>query len=489
MPIPTMPRSEMSPAMLLAELPESKQREVLSSLSAEQLRRMPYDWQFWARPKQYRPIGEFLQSEHSYCLITSGRGFGKTRVGSEWTRYVMENGIYSEGSIVAPTVGLARRDMIRGSSGILRVCPPDSVIYEPSKQTLTWPAHIHGLKRDGIVNILSADDPERLRGLNNEFIWADELAAWDKAEDAWAMLMFTLRVGESPKALITSTPQPLKLLADLIDDAEKENPQTLLIEGSTYENAGNLNERFLKAIIQKYENTELGDQEIYGKLLRNMGGLFKPSFIGRLNASDCPEFLRTVVAIDPAASSKMTSNDTAIAVASQGVDGNYYLRHIEASKWTPKAWSDKLNDLYKEYRADCIIAEINNGGEMVEHTIQQGYKDLPVKVINASKGKTKRAEPISLLYQKGKIFHVTNSYVDAKGREVGGAMARLKDNAIRDAEKQMFVFRNLPNEENDKVDAIVYAFAELSGNDFREFEVPAVAGSRFRGNSNIGLIF
>ena len=487
--IPPLPRSEMSPAQLLKELPEAAQKEVLSVLTPAQIKNLPYDWKFWARPKQYKPISEFLTSSHDTCLITSGRGFGKTRVGAEWVRYVMENGVYSEGSIVAPTSLNARRDMIMGSAGLLRICPPGSIIYEPSKLTITWPATYHGLKRDGIVNILSADDPERLRGLNNEFVWADELAAWDKAEDAWDMLMFTLRVGSAPKALVTSTPQPIKILADLMDhpnDPTKTNPKTLLIEGSTYENEANLNARFLQSILQKYENSELGDQEIHGKLLRNMGGLFKPSFVQRINEKDCPEFIRTVVTIDPAASSKITSNDTAIAVASKGTDGNYYLRHIEAGKWTPKVWADRLNTLHKEYGADCIIAEANNGGEMVEQTIQQGYRDLPVKVIKASLGKTKRAEPISLLYQKGKIFHITYSYLDAKGKEVGGNIARLKDTAIRDAEKQMFVFRNLPNEDNDKVDAIVYAFAELSGNDFRDFEAPAVAGYR-RNTSPIGL--
>lgn len=485
--IEPLKREEMSPALLLAELPEAEQRKILAGLTASQLRHLPYDWKFWARPKQYAPIGKFLESNHTTCLITSGRGFGKTRVGSEWTRYVMENGIYSYGSIVAPTSLNARRDMIKGTAGLLSVCPPDSIIYEPSKLTITWPASVHGLKKDGVVNILSADDPERLRGLNNEFIWADELAAWDKAEDAWDMLMFTLREGESPKALITSTPQPLKLLADLIEDAHKPNGKTLLIEGSTYENAANLNSRFLKVIFDKYENTDLGDQEIHGKLLTNMGGLFKPEFITHIRADKCPDFIRTVVAMDPAASSKITSNETAIAVASKGTDGNYYLRTIEASKWTPKAWADKLNELYREFHADCVVAEINTGGEMVEHTITQAYPNLPVKVITASKGKTKRAEPISYLYQKGRIFHVTNSYTDDKGVPQGGMTGRIRDNALREAEKQMFVFRNLPNEDNDKVDAIVYAFAELSGNDYRDYEAPAVAGIRTTRQPTIGF--
>lgn len=480
-----MIRSEMSPAMLLKELPEAEQRKVLATLSPTQLKNLPYDWQFWARPKQYKPITEFLKSDHNFCLITSGRGFGKTRIGAEWVRYVMENGIYTEGSIIAPTSLNARRDMIKGSGGILRACPEGSVIYEPSKLTLTWPAAYHGLQRDGIVNILSADDPERLRGLNNEFIWADELAAWDKAEEAWEMLMFGLRIGPAPKALITSTPQPLKLIADFIDG--DLSSKTMLIEGSTYENAANLNERFLKAITDKFANTDLGDQEIHGRLLRNLGGLFKPEYIRHKLYTECPEFIRTVIAIDPAASSKITSNDTAIAVASKGVDGNYYLQLVSANKWTPSAWADELNKLHKEYHADCIIAETNNGGEMVENTIQQGYKDLPVKTITASRGKTLRAEPISLLYQKGKIHHISYSHLDSKGEEVGGALARLKDTAIREAEKQMFVFKNLPNEDNDKVDAIVYAFAELSGNDFREFETPAVAGYRTSQNPLVGL--
>jgi phage terminase large subunit-like protein len=478
MKIPKLPRSEMSPAQLLAELPEDKQREVLATLTPDQLRNLQYDWKFWARPKQYKPISEFLENDKTICLVTSGRGFGKTRVGAQWVDYVMANGIYRRGSIIAPTVSNARRDMIMGDAGLINICPPDSIIYEPSKTMITWPAAVHGLKYDGIVNILSADDPARLRGLNNEFIWADELAAWDKAEDAWDMLMFTLRTGESPKALVTSTPQPLKLIAELLEEAEKPNGTVMVIEGSTYENAGNINKRFLKAILQKYEDTDLGDQEIHGKLLKNMGGLFKPEYVGRKKIKECPEFVRTVISIDPAAASKMSSNETAIAVASKGSDGNYYLRQVSAGKWTPKGWADEIHALYKEYRADCIVAEINQGGEMVEHTIQQGYQDLPVKVNHTNKGKELRAQPISLLYQKGKIFHVTHSDVDKSGNHVGGNQAIIRDRAIREAEKQMYVFRNLPNEANDKVDAIVYALLELSGNDFRDFEVPAVAGVR-----------
>jgi len=400
-----------------------------------------------------------------------------TRIGAEWVRYVMERGIYSLGCIVGQTVSTVRRDMIKGDAGILNVCPigPDGmpkVIYEPSKMTLTWPAQTFGLKRDGVINILSADDPDRLRGLNNEFIWADELASWDKVDEAWDMLMFTLRKGHAPKVLITSTPQPLKLLAELIQD-----PDTLLIEGSTYENAGNLNKRYVQKIIRKYEGTELGRQEIHGELLKNMGGLFKPEYITRINENKCPEFIRTVLAIDPATTSKLTSNDTAIAVASKGVDGNYYLRRVEANKWTPEQWAEKVAELNKEYHPHCIVAEINQGGEMVETTLRQVSKDLPIKVTHTSKGKDKRAEPVSLLYGKGRVLHVRYNYIH-KDREVGGTIGLRKDEAIQEAEKQMFIFKNLPNEENDKVDAVVYAIRELSESEDRDFEAPAVSGYR-----------
>jgi phage terminase large subunit-like protein len=462
---------EKSAREQLAELPEKEQRKILGKLSKEELLKLQYDWKFHARPKQYKPISEFLDSSHSICLITSGRGFGKTRTGAEWVRYVMENGIYRRGTIVGPTAANARDIMIKGD-GILSVCPPDNMpVYESSKLILTWP-------NGGIVTIASADNPARLRGQNNEFIWADELASWDKAQDAWDQLMFTLRKGHNPKALVTSTPQPLELIANLFEESEKENPDVMLIEGSSYENQANLNPRFLAKILQKYEGTDLGDQEIHGRLLKNLGGLFKREYIVHKDWSKLPHMLRTVVAVDPAASSKATSDDTGLAVCAKGLDNNYYLLHVEGIKRTPKEWADRVAELYKVYNADLIVAEINNGGEMVEETIQKGYKDLPVKVIHASRGKTKRAEPISLLYQKGKVFHVNH---DRKG-----ALARLINEAMRDAEKQMFVFRNLPNEKNDKVDAIVYGFAELSENDYKEFETPAIAGVR---NSHRGVGF
>lgn len=471
---------EKSAREQLAELPELEQRKILAGLTRDQLIKLPFDWKFHARPKQYKPIAEFLDSHHSICLITSGRGFGKTRTGAEWVRYVMENEIYRHGTIVGPTAANARDIMIKGD-GILSVCPEDNMpLYESSKLTLTWP-------NGGIVTIASADNPERLRGLNNEFIWADELASWDKAQEAWDQLMFTLRKGPNPKALVTSTPQPLALIADLFEASEEDPkhpeilPDVMLIEGSSYENKGNLNPRFFAKILQKYEGTDLGDQEIYGRLLKNLGGLFKPDYMQHCDWSKLPPLGRTVVAVDPAVSTKATSDDTGIAVCAKGADNNYYLLHVEGAKRTPKEWADRVDELYKLYHADLIVAEINNGGDMVEDTIQKGHKDLPVKVIRASKGKVKRAEPISLLYQKGKVYHVNH---DRKG-----ALAKLTNEAMRDAEKQMYVFRNLPNEKNDKVDAIVYGFAELSGNDFREFETPAVAGVRTPTRVGYGLTY
>jgi predicted phage terminase large subunit-like protein len=457
--MPSLDPTQMSAAERLALLPKEKQKEILRQLPETELRNLKYDWKFWARPKQYSTIETFLSSHHSYCTIMSGRGFGKTKTGSEWCRYVMENGIYRTGGIVGPTSGDVRNVMITGPAGILSVCPPDNFPhYSPANKKITWP-------NGGEILIYSADEPNRLRGANSEFIWADELAAWGKAEDCWNMISFGLRIGPAPKALITTTPQPIKVLVDILED-----PSNMLIEGSTYENRGNLNKRFYDKIISKYEGTNLGDQEIHGKLLKNLGGLFKPEYILRIDKSKMPLMVRIVVSVDPATKVNKNSDDTGLAVTGKGIDGNYYLLHVEGEKRTPKEWADRVAELYKDYSADLIIAENNNGGLMVESTIQQGYKSLPVKVIHASRGKLLRAEPISLLYQKGRMYHVNH--------DGPGYMDKLINESMKDAEKQMFIFKNLQTEKNDMVDAIVYGFAELSENDNMEFQTSAVAGIR-----------
>lgn len=465
-----MDQSRMSEAMKFALLPIEVRRTILSQMTEKQLAAMPFDWEWNGRPQQLETIHQFMDNpQFSYCIALAGRGWGKTKTGAEWVRHLIENCGYKRGAIVAPTAGDARDVMIEGESGILSVCPEwNYPLYTPANRRLTWP-------NGAVCTVYSADEPRRLRGANSEFAWCDELAAWERAQDAWDMLAFGLRIGPAPKALITTTPQPIKALMDLLEDEA-----SMVIEGSTYDNRVNLNKKFFDNIIRKYEGTTLGEQEIMGRVLRNMGGLFKPDYILRVPENQLPHMARIVVAVDPAAKSKATSDDTGIAVCGKGVDNRYYLLHVEGQKMSPGEWADRVAKLYNDYKADKIVAEANNGGEMVEFTIQKGYKDLPVEIVNASRGKVKRAEPISLLYQKGRVSHVKY-----KTRKSGGAY--LVPDSMQEAEKQMYTFRNDPKYDgtssdgtrnDDMADAIIWGFSELAMNEFREYQAPVVTGVR-----------
>ena len=444
-------------------LTEEEQNQVLSKLTEEQLQAFPYDWNWWGRPKQLIPTTTFMKGPWSYALALAGRGFGKTRMGAEWVRHLAESGQYKRGTIVAPTAADARDTLVEGESGILSVCPPWNMpLYEPAKRRLTWP---NGTR----VTIYSADEPRRLRGQNSAFAWCDELAAWERAEDAWRMLVLGLRIGKNPKALITTTPLPIKVLFEIAED-----PNTLLIEGTTYENRVNLADLFFKSIA-RFEGTSFGDQELHGKLQKDIGVLFKPTYISRCNKDETPTMTRVVVAIDPATTKKATSDETGIAVCGLGTDNKYYLLHVEGEIRSPKEWSDRVAELYNQFSADCIVAEKNNGGEMVEFTIQQGYKNLPVKLVDATRGKVKRAEPISLLYQEGRVVHVRPIpyHADTTFAPTPSDFQKYLSDQLSQTERQLYSFKGGDNEANDKADALVWGMTELSINEFKAYEVPS----------------
>lgn len=445
-----LPRHLMSEAMKFALLPKDKQAEVLNSLSDKVIKALPYDWRWWARPNQIAPDGDWL-----FWLVLAGRGFGKTRSGAEWVLECINSGNYHRGALIGATSADVRDVMVTGESGILSISPPWNMpLYEPSKRKLTWP-------NGAICTMYSADEPNRLRGPQHDFGWCDELAAWQYLDRAWSNFLLGLRLGNDPKVCITTTPQPVQELIDIMED-----PKTVVTGGSTYENRANLADVF-DQIISKYEGTSLGDQEIHAQIIKLKGVLFNVDHIQREYEPDnLPPMERIVVAVDPATTSKERSDETGICVAGKGMDGKYYIREMKGIKESPAGWAKEVIKLYEKYFAGRIIAESNNGGEMVEHTIRTVSVDAPIKLISASKGKLKRAEPIAALYEKGKVVHV--------GRFAEG-------------EKQMTIFRNLPNEKNDIVDAMVWALTELSGEEAQPFAPPRVGGYR-RGLANFRML-
>ena len=345
-----------------------------------------YRWDVWARPNQIEPDGD-----HRYWLVLAGRGFGKTRAGVEWVRSQIENGSSSRAIVIAPTSADCRDTIVDGPSGFLNVCPPwNRPLYEPSKRRLTW-------DNGAVVSLYSAEEPDRLRGVNCDLMLADELAAWTHSE-TWDMAMFALRIGVNPRAMITTTPRPTRLIKNLV-----ENTSTVVTRGSTYDNKANLAPQFLDAILKKYDGTRMGRQEIYAEVLEDVeGAILSLDQLISLRVEEADDPQRIVVGVDPAISTGENADKTGIVVTSRGKDGHLYALADRSCRLGPAGWAKKVVDAFHEFQADLIVAEKNQGGAMVEHTIRSLDADVPIKLVHATRGKHVRAEPILAMFEQGK---------------------------------------------------------------------------------------
>ncbi|MFY9954802.1 DNA-packaging protein [Bradyrhizobium sp.] len=389
-------------------------------------------WRAKARPSQLAPSGDW-----NGWLVMAGRGFGKTRTGAEWVREEVEAGRGRRVAMVAPTAADARDTMVEGESGILAIssdwCRP---VYEPSKRKITWP-------NGAIAHTFSSEEADRLRGPQFDLAWADELAAWNDPIAAWSMLQFGLRLGKHPRWIATTTPRPLKLIRELLD---REGIDVVVSGGLTFDNADNLAPPFLEAIKKRYEGTRLGRQELNAELLEDTpGALWKREWLDAGRTGNVPHLRRIVVAIDPAVSSHAGSDETGIIVAGIAADGQGYVLEDCSGRFGPDEWARKAVAAYHRWKADRIIAEKNNGGEMIASTIRSIEKNIPFRTVHASRSKVIRAEPISALYEQGKVHHV-------------GTFLELED--------QLCAFtsdfdRSRSGSSPDRLDALVWAFSEL----------------------------
>jgi phage terminase large subunit-like protein len=309
----------------------------------------------------------------------------------------VERGLAKRVSFVAETAGDARDVMIEGESGLMACSPPwFRPKYEPSKRRISWP-------NGAIGTTFSADDPDQLRGPQSDCAWADELAKW-QYEEAWDNLVFGLRLGDDPRACITTTPRPTKLIKSLVAD-----PLCRVVRGSTDENRANLAAPFLDAILKKYRGTRLGRQELDAEILDDApGALWKRDEIEKHRRSKLTvELVRIVIAIDPSVASDSPGAETGIVAVGLGTDGEgYLLADGSIERPTPEQWGSKAVQLYTEWEADRIIAEVNNGGDLVESNIRAVNRNVPVKKVRASRGKLARAEPCGALGEQGRLHHV-----------------------------------------------------------------------------------
>lgn len=394
---------QISPAQLLASLSEAERELELNKLTPEQKAGLKYHWPFWARPDQLEPEGE----DWTTWLILSGRGWGKTRTGAETIRKwvcgstPMGKGQCSRIALIAETSADGRDVMVEGESGLLAIHPKDfRPLYEPSKRQLTWP-------NGAIAKVYNATEPDQLRGPQHDAAWSDEMAKWKYMQETWDQLQFGLRLGERPRQIITTTPRPLPLIKAMLT-----NPSVVVTRGRTYDNKDNLASPFIKQIEERFGNTRLGRQELDGEILDDIpGALFSRASIDAGRVTEAPlDLERVIVAVDPATSSEEGSDENGVVVVGLARDADGYARGYileDASlRGTPEEWSKKAVAMYRKWQADKIVAEKNQGGEMVLSVLRAADRAVPVKLVHASRGKIIRAEPISALYEQGRIHHV-----------------------------------------------------------------------------------
>lgn len=416
----------------------------LSALTEEQAEALRFDWEFWARDKQLPPPGSW-----GVWLYMAGRGAGKTRTAAEWIKRREAEG-YRRFGFVGQTPADVRDVMIEGESGILNVYPEGrKPAYEPTKRRVTWPSGAMAITYSGA-------NPEQLRGPQHDSVWVDELSAFKYPRETWDNLSLGLRLGTDPRAVITTTPKPLSILREIRDD-----PHTVTITEDTYANRLNVSEMFFRTVVARYEGTRTGRQEIYAELLDEAeGALWKRSYFELLRVKTAPEARRVVIGVDPAASHTQDSSETGIIVAMLGVDGHGYVLADGSGRYSPDAWAKRVIHLLDTHKADRIIAEINQGGEMVAFTIRTIRPSAPVKSIHASRSKQARAEPVAALYEQGKVHHL-------------GMFPELED--------QLVSWEPLSGEPSpDRLDALVWALTELMVGNVPTIVRGATKDSRWR---------
>jgi len=333
-------------------------------------------------------------------------------------------------AIIAPTFADARDTCVEGESGLLSICKPSEVAK--------WNRSIGEFEfsNGAQVKLFSGDKPARLRGPQHHAVWFDELAAFQYVQSAWDMAMFGLRLGDNPRAVVTTTPRPLPLIKTLIADAK-----THVTRGSTYDNRANLAPAFFEDIVSRYEGTRLGRQELNAELIDDVeGALWTRDVLEANRVTNCPNTVTIVIGVDPKVNAGADS-ETGIVVAAVGSDGKYYILDDASINDVPERWARQVVSTYHKWRADRVVVERNQGGDMVAAMLRAVDANLPITEVYATKGKYTRAEPISAMYEQGKVKHV-------------GAFPKLED--------QLCTW--VPGEDSpDRLDAMVWAVTNLIG--------------------------
>lgn len=363
--------------------------------SARAWRDFTHDWDNLGRPEQQPPAGDWRT-----WLLLGGRGSGKTRAGAEWVHGLATGAIHGLGregriALVAESLGDAREVMVDGVSGIVTVARRQRPSFEATRRRLVWPS-------GAVAQIFSAEDPESLRGPQFGMAWCDELGKWRHQRETWDMLQFGLRLGEHPRQLVTTTPRPTPLVIALVKD-----PSTVMRRIRTIDNAQNLASGFMEAMEERYRGTRLGRQELEGELIADReDGLWRRSQIEALVMKVAGHLRRIVVAVDPPASGSAAGSCCGIVAAGLDESGRaVVLADGSVEGASPTRWAKAVAALYRRFDADAVVAEVNQGGDMVETVLRTAEPTLPVRKVRASRGKWLRAEPVAALYEQGRVIH------------------------------------------------------------------------------------
>lgn len=435
---------------LAARSPSEADAALQGFLGTRHLNELDFDWLFNARREQIPP-----QTHWYVWMVLAGRGFGKTRCGSEWVNGLVNKELWAWGdpadipeepvrvALLADNAEDAVKVMIKGRSGILNTAPPwNRPRFKPSEKALFWP-------NGGMAFYYSAEDAEQLRGPEHHAAWVDELAKFRNPVDPWDNLIMGLRLGDRPRILSTTTPRPHPMLKEIVSQADTE-----LTRGSTYDNAANLPKRFLDKLEELYEGTRVGRQELHAELFDDVeGALFSTRYFDDNRLRMVPpdvQLERVVVAVDPPATSTEKANLCGIVVVGLGSDRHaYVLEDCSIPMASPEKWGRVAVEAYYRHQADLVVAEINNGGEMVEHVVRSIDYNTNYKGVHATRGKVTRAEPVSAIYEQRRAHHVG----DARHFKA------VEDQLLLMAPGVVFDHQNSP----DRADALVWAMTELFG--------------------------
>ena len=414
--------------------------EAIAEFSPEQVEWLAHDWQAWAREEQLAPVALAEAAAWRTWLVLGGRGAGKTLTGAEWIRSLIQanallrNAAPLRIALVGETLHDARSVMVEGVSGLLSVyAGGERPLFQTTRNQVIWPS-------GAIAQVFSGADPDSLRGPQFDAAWCDEIAKWRHAEATWDMLQFALRLGTHPRQLVTTTPRPIPLLRRLLAD-----PATVVTRVRTIDNTENLAPSFIAEMQRRYAGSLLGRQELDGEMIEEQtGALWRLAWIEQARIEQRPELTRIVVALDPPVTSTASSDACGIVVAGLGVDGRGYVLADRTMQGRESiAWARAAVGLYREYDADRIVAEVNQGGDLVVDILKQVDNTVPIAKVRATRGKWLRAEPVAALYAEGRVAHV-------------GHFGEL--------EQQMLAFGagGLPGGKSpDRLDALVWALTEL----------------------------